>query len=607
MRTQIRRTALAVTATGALLCLAAGQASASYKAEVRGATLEVIGDRASDRLVLRLDPNDPNTLQLDVGADATADFSFDRTRFTAVDVDAGSGDDEVSVSRIGGLFRDEALTFDGGSGDDVLLGGDGDDVIIGGSGDDRVEGNIGADVASLGAGTDTFTWDIGEGNDTVEGDGGSDVLNFNGSDAPETFAFTADGRRVRLTRTIFTLDLDSIETTRVRTRGESDTVNVGDLTGTDLELVDVDGSAVDGTPDLRVDDVVINGTAGADRVAASSPRPGTALVAGLATAVRFSGAEAGLDRITVNGLGGADSITSGAGVTGPEAVVFNGGDQLDTATFTGTGSGDRIGVASLGAPITAFVLDATRLDSIGVERLSVHGLDGGDQIRTLGDLSATRLTLDGGDGDDEIAGGNGADTLLGGSGDDAVDGNLGADDADLGSGDDVFRWDPGDGSDIVDGRSGADRMDFNGSDAAERIRVFRDRSRSLLTRDAGSITMDFDDVEDVAIRALGGIDNVAVADLTGTGIEHVDVDLAPSAGGGDAAADVVSVEGTTRRDVIEVTRAGTQVLVGGLAAQTRITGSEPTLDTLLIRALAGKDDVSVAPDVADLIRTVVGE
>ena len=102
-----------------------------------------------------------------------------------------------------------------------------------GSGDDRVEGNLGADVASLGARADTFTWDIGEGNDTVEGDSGSDVLVFSGSDAPERFGDTANGSRVRCTRRIFTLDLDSIETARVRTRGDSDTVSVGDLTGTD--------------------------------------------------------------------------------------------------------------------------------------------------------------------------------------------------------------------------------------------------------------------------------------------------------------------------------------------------------------------------------------
>ena len=43
----------------------------------------------------------------------------------------------------------------------------------------------------------------------------------------------------------------------------------------------------------------------------------------------------------------------------------------------------------------------------------------------------------------------------------------------------------------------------------------------------------------------------------------------------------------------------------GLAAQTRIVGSEATNDTLRINTLAGNDDVKVAPDVTNLIKTIV--
>ena len=38
---------------------------------------------------------------------------------------------------------------------------------------------------------------------------------------------------------------------------------------------------------------------------------------------------------------------------------------------------------------------------------------------------------------------------------------------------------------------------------------------------------------------------------------------------------------------------------------TRIVGSEPALDTLLVQTLDGNDDVTVAPDVADVITPVV--
>jgi hypothetical protein len=47
------------------------------------------------------------------------------------------------------------------------------------------------------------------------------------------------------------------------------------------------------------------------------------------------------------------------------------------------------------------------------------------------------------------------------------------------------------------------------------------------------------------------------------------------------------------------------VLVTGLKADTRIVGSEPAGDTLRIQTLDGNDDVTVAPDVIDLIMSVV--
>jgi len=55
----------------------------------------------------------------------------------------------------------------------------------------------------------------------------------------------------------------------------------------------------------------------------------------------------------------------------------------------------------------------------------------------------------------------------------------------------------------------------------------------------------------------------------------------------------------------DVSRSGQQVVVGGLAAQTRITGGEASLDTLRVQTLGGDDDVTVAPDVSDLITPVV--
>lgn len=46
-------------------------------------------------------------------------------------------------------------------------------------------------------------------------------------------------------------------------------------------------------------------------------------------------------------------------------------------------------------------------------------------------------------------------------------------------------------------------------------------------------------------------------------------------------------------------------MVSGLSAQVRVTGSEAANDTLRVNTLAGNDDVTIAPDVADLIRPIV--
>ena len=89
----------------ALLGFSAAPALASYTAAVQSQTLQIRGDGASDKLALRLSPTDPNTLQVDVGDDGTIDFGFDRSTFTAINVQAGGGNDEVRVDDSSGRSR----------------------------------------------------------------------------------------------------------------------------------------------------------------------------------------------------------------------------------------------------------------------------------------------------------------------------------------------------------------------------------------------------------------------------------------------------------------------------------------------------------------------
>jgi hypothetical protein len=91
-----------------------------------------------------------------------------------------------------------------------------------------------------------------------------------------------------------------------------------------------------------------------------------------------------------------------------------------------------------------------------VAQIAVYARPGADTVRidesngAFTDSIETRI--DGGNGNDMIAGGKGIEKLLGGAGNDAIDGNGGNDLALLGAGNDTFVWDPGDGSDVLEGQ-----------------------------------------------------------------------------------------------------------------------------------------------------------
>ena len=93
---------------------------------------------------------------------------------------------------------------------------------------------------------------------------------------------------------------------------------------------------------------------------------------------------------------------------------------------------------------------------------ALAGGDGADQINGGGGTD----TLTGGDGADLIHGGDDADLLSGDAGDDHLVGDRGADVHFGGPGDDVLVWNNGDGSDQVSGDQGFDRLEVNGSATA---------------------------------------------------------------------------------------------------------------------------------------------
>jgi len=308
--------------------------------------------------------------------------------------------------------------------------------------------------------------------------------------------------------------------------------------------------------------------------------------------------------------GAAAALAVGLVAAGPAGAI---GATGATSRTSASVSGDTLGVrgssASESLALRLAPGDANTLQvDFGDDGTAEHSFDrstftsievslrsGSDRFRVdqvNGAFADESLTVDGGSGNDTLDGGDGVELFYGASGRDAVDGNRGNDTGVLGSGQDSFRWDPGDGSDIVEGESGFDTLDFNGAGVNEQMSLSANGGRSLFLRDIATIRMDMDGVERLDLDALGGADAMTVGDMRGTDIRQADIDLSGPTGGGDTAADTVTVTGTERADRIDVGASGQVVEVDGLRAAVDVAGGE-IADRLQVNALGGNDDVDV--------------
>jgi len=280
-------------------------------AKLKHGLLTIEGTDASDRIALRLKAGRPDILQVDVGDDGSADFSFKRKHIRRIAVDARAGDDLVRIDEANGVFTDTIpTTFGGGAGNDTLSGGSGAERLLGGDGNDTIDGNKGNDLALLGAGDDTFAWDPGDGSDTVEGQAGNDRMVFNGANLAEKFDLSANGSRLKLVRDVgnVTMDTAGVERVDLNALGGADVATVNDLSGTDVGSLNVDLAASLGgaTGDGAADRVVVNGTNGDDAIDVSGDAQ-VVKVSGLVPTVAIFHPEAN-DRLEVNTLAGTDTV-----------------------------------------------------------------------------------------------------------------------------------------------------------------------------------------------------------------------------------------------------------------------------------------------------------
>jgi Ca2+-binding RTX toxin-like protein len=341
---------LAATATlaiGAVVALPAHLALADQtslpSAEVINGTLLVSGTHDADAITVGL-AADPTTLVVDFGGARTPQ-TFNRASFDAVSASLDGGEDVFAVNPLG-QFTDEALTVDGGEGADtiggsrgadVLIGGegddtirssDGDDLILGGAGDDDVDGERGTDTEELGAGADTALWLPGEGSDAIDGGGGHDALTFIGAPGNEAFALTAAGTGALFTRDLggIRMDLDRVEEVDLAALAGTDTVTVGDLSGTSIHTANLDLAAA-GVADGVVDVVTIDGTDQPDHVIVAGDGAGVD-VAGLHAQVGITGSDS-RDQLHLSTGGGNDTVTVNDAAAASIAVAADlGADQL---------------------------------------------------------------------------------------------------------------------------------------------------------------------------------------------------------------------------------------------------------------------------------------
>jgi hypothetical protein len=556
------------------------------KAEVKRGTLRITGNRRADSVTLRLRRRKRGTLEVDVRSNGSADFRFKRKTFKRIVLRGAGGNDTLGISeRNGSFFRSERTTLDGGRGRDRLV--------------------------------------------------------FTGSDAGNSIALSANGRRLRVARRTrraaasasFTVAAAGLEHVAINPLGGADVITLGDLTGTGAGDATVElGSASGG--DGQADTVIASGTAAGD-----SLTPGvngtTRTLGGLPWAFTAANFEGNSDRLIVNGLGGADTLNLSGSDTADDidvsaaagllrafvaGTVFE-SDDVEALRVNALGGADALTLNDLaGTDVNQVALD---LGSTAggpadgqVDTLTVNGGGGADNVAltsspagiAVSGLAATssiiaadpgdRLTVNGLGGADTVnAAGLGANvavlTLRGGPDADTLTGS---------PGNDSFASDPGGGADVVEGGAGADLLAVNGSNAGDNLALSAPTAgRVLLTRDDAGST-DANDVESADMFAAGGADLVTVGDLSGGDLTEVGIDLASSDGSGDGQADGVIVDATNGADVVTVTNSSAGVGFGGLAVNPVITGAEPGADTLTVRLLGGSDII----DASGLQANVIG-
>ena len=368
------------------------------------------------------------------------------------------------------------LTLVGTAGDDVLVGAALDDVIEGGAGNDRIEGMGGNDILRGDAGNDLIVG--GDGDDQLYGGSGGDHLEGgNGDDLLEG----GDGDDVLI---------DTTGANILRGGDGHDRLWISGLPPSG----DKGGSLIDGG--AGDDDISANGNvasvlggAGNDTIFLDATSGNGASIALVADAgdgddrIAIAGIYNQTRKVTVTGGAGIDNYVFSAAGVAPDATITDfrtgaGGDVIDlfaTFTFLTASPFGPAGYTRLVQQGADTLLQIDRDGSAGPAAFATWAVFANTSVGAFTaanfteglrpDGSSTGMTIDGGAGDDWLAGGRLDDTVRGGAGADSINGLGGDDLLEGGDGDDSIaggvgndRLDGGAGNDILTGGDGNDRL-----------------------------------------------------------------------------------------------------------------------------------------------------
>jgi Ca2+-binding RTX toxin-like protein len=332
-----------------------------------------------------------------------------------IEVNAGTGNDTVSMTRIGGPVVPLALNgadgadrltgstandrIDGGAGDDILNGSAGQDTMLGGANNDEVNGGDGSDT-SLAGGEGNDSLSGGDGEDALLGEGGDDVIvggveddSVNGGPGVDRIRYDETDRLARVV-----VDLSTTVGTDGSPNESEDAVQFERVTGS------------------RFDDVIagdaqanqLDGGAGADQLSSGSGNDVLNGGDGNDTLIAGPGAD------TLQGQAGEDTLDGGS-----DADLVDGGADRDVGEYS---------FRTL--PVTITVGDGLANDGQAGEADQVRLVEvllGGAGNDTLTMVENAAATFTGNGGDDILRGGALDDTLVGAAGADTIDGRGGID------------------------------------------------------------------------------------------------------------------------------------------------------------------------------------